>query len=145
VVWRRRPASLSSRLSCLSSSPAAGVEAFFYFWEATCSLVDRTSNDRKQLILGTQKPAWHDQKRKQQSQERTDQVGNLTSRRWHPLIPLSEWPQALALLKQGVSLRQVAAQFGVSYESVRHVQRAWHELHWHELQQKGSLLQEEWS
>ncbi|WP_366914292.1 helix-turn-helix domain-containing protein [Thermogemmatispora sp.] len=41
----------------------------------------------------------------------------------------------LALLKQGVSLRQVAAQFGVSYESVRRMQRAWHAL-----QQKGSFL-----
>lgn len=45
---------------------------------------------------------------------------------WNPQwkIPQSEWPDVLCRLEQGETLRQIASQYGVSYEAVRRVARA---------------------
>lgn len=42
--------------------------------------------------------------------------------RWK--IPHSEWPEVLYQIEQGESLRQIAKEYGVSYETVRRVMKA---------------------
>ncbi len=39
-------------------------------------------------------------------------------------IPRSEWPSVLRRVEQGESLRQIAKEYGVSYEAVRRVIQA---------------------
>ena len=41
-------------------------------------------------------------------------------------IPRSEWPVVLRRIEQGESLRQIAKDYGVSYEAVRRVIQAAH-------------------
>lgn len=42
----------------------------------------------------------------------------------HWKIPPSEWPKVLRRVEQGVSLRQLGREYGISYEAVRRILRA---------------------